>query len=60
MFAKQKYESNNPFNQEGNYLLDLLKNNSNVGVKKKPTNSNLNVKSFDFKRNNKTICIKLS
>lgn len=28
--AKTQYKSKNPFNQQGNYLLELLRNNSNV------------------------------
>ena len=63
MFDETIYESKNPFNAEGNYLLELLKSNSDVtDLKhlKKPSGEDVKATKMGIKVNfNETICLRL-
>ena len=65
MYITRVYKSRNPYNNQGNYLLGLLRNNSNVSdsklekFKRMPMQKKFEVTNQD-KVLNKTICIELS
>jgi hypothetical protein len=66
MFAEKRYESKNPFNIQGHYILELLRNNSNINdvnvdkIKKlKPIYKIGFERQFEITKFNESICIRL-
>lgn len=63
IFDEQVYESKNPFNVKGNYLLELLKKNADVSdlkSLKKPSGKDVKLTKLGTKLSfNETICLKL-
>jgi len=66
MFAEKRYQSKNPFNSQGHYILELLRNNSNINdvnvdkIKKlKPIYKIGFERQFESTKFNESICIRL-